>query len=132
MIITVQRVKEELPAYSYQPDERDDIMIRHAIDRVTRRALAFTNQTTLPIGLREEIISMAVGEFLFLKKTTGGLRDGDRGIQFPNVIKQFTEGDTNVSANAQGKNDEALFEDMINKMRFGDPYVLEHYRRLHW
>lgn len=132
MIVTVQTIKEELPAFSYQPDERDDIMIRHAIDRVTRRVLAFTNQTTLPIGLREEIISMAVGEFLFLKKTTGGLRDGDKGIVFPNVIKQFTEGDTNVSANAQGKNDEANFENMIDKMRFGDPYILEHYRRLHW
>lgn len=135
MDLTTETVLEYLPAFGYQPDpEKDTIMMRHALERVIERALAFTNQCTLPKGLKYEIINMAVGEFLFLKKATGGLRDredGD-GIVFPDIVKQFTEGDTNVSANAQGKNDEANFEKMVDDMRFGNPYILEHYRRLHW
>lgn len=130
--LTLDTVRDYLPAYGYQPDERDYIMIQHALERAIERALAFTNQKTLPNGLRYEVIQMAVGEFLYLKKVTGGLSDGEHGIVFPDVIKQFTEGDTNISANAQGKNDEANFEDMVNRMRYGDPIVLEHYRRLHW
>ena len=130
--LTADTVRDYLPAYGYEPNENDRIMITHALERAIERALAFTNQKTLPDGLRYEVIQMAVGEFLFMKKVTGGLRDGDNGIVFPDVIKQFTEGDTNVSANAQGKNDEANFEEMVNRMRYGDPIVLEHYRRLHW
>ena len=134
MMLTTQTVMEYLPAFGYTVrDERQDtIMMRHALERAIERALTFCNQKKIPKGLEYEIINMAVGEFLYIKKITGGLRDPECGIEFPDVIKQFTEGDTNVSANAASKNDEANFEKMIDDMRHGDPYVLEHYRRLHW
>lgn len=132
VVLTADMVRDYLPAYGYTPTEDDKIMIQHALERAIERALAFTNQKKLPDGLKYEVIQMAVGEFLFLKKSIGGLRDGEGGIKFPTVIKQFTEGDTNVSANDQGKNDEANFEKMIDDMRFGNPWILEHYRRLHW
>lgn len=134
MKLTTDIVMDYLPAFGYTvKDERNDtIVMNHALERAIQRALTFTNQKTIPKGLEYEIINMAVGEFLYIKKITGGLRDGENGLVFPNVIKQFTEGDTNVSANAQGKNDEANFENMIERMRYGDPFVLEHYRRLHW
>lgn len=132
VVLNTDTVRDYLPAYGYTPKDEDKIMITHALERAIERALAFTNQKKLPEGLKYEVIQMAVGEFLFLKKSIGGFNDSDEGIVFPDLIKQFTEGDTNVSANSHGANNEKNFETMVNNMRFGDPIVLEHYRRLHW
>lgn len=133
MIIDVQSVRDILPAFGYEDvTSNDEILIRHAIERVILRLKAYTNQTVLPKGLKYEAINMSVAEFLFIKKQSGNLQDGEHGITFPNVIKQFTEGDTNVSANMAGKDDEAMFNNWIEKQRHGDPVIIEHYRRLHW
>lgn len=132
MLVTVQSVREYLPAFGYTPDDDDDIIIRHAIERVIARLHAYTNQCVLPAPIKYEAINMSVAEFLFIKKTTGNLQNGEGGISFPNIVRQFTEGDTNLSANMAGKDDEAMFNDWLEKTRHGDPYILEHYRRLHW
>ena len=131
MIVDVQSVKEYLPAFGYTPKDSDTIMIRHAIERVILRLKAYTNQVTLPNELKYEAINMAIGEFLFIKKSTGNLDDED-GISFKDIVRQFTEGDTNMSANMAGKDDETIFNEWLEKTRHGNPYILEHYRRLHW
>ncbi len=131
MIVDVQSVREYLLAYGYTPKDSDNIIIRHAIERVIVRLHAYTNQTVLPLELKYEAINMAIGEFLFIKKSTGNL-DSEDGIGFKNIVRQFTEGDTNLSANMAGKDDETIFNEWVNKQRHGNPYILEHYRRLHW
>lgn len=132
MILDVETIRRHLPSYGYTPDDKDSLMIQNALETAIHRALSITNQKRLPEGLKYEVVKMAVGEFLFLKKITGGLEDGSHGIGFKARITQFTEGDTNMSATDKGKNDESIFEDWIQGLRFGDPYILEHFRRLHW
>lgn len=132
MVLDVDTVRLQLPAYGYTPDDNDRVMIKSALQTSIHRALTLTNQKKLPDGLKYEVLKMAIGEFLFLKKITGGLEDGSHGIKFKARITQFTEGDTNVSATDKGKNDEAIFEDWLNRMRYGDPWVFEHYRILPW
>lgn len=132
MFLSTETVMNYLPAYGYQKQDGDDLFMRHAIERVMMRIRTYTNQPCVPKELKLEAINMAIGEFLFIKKSTGHLLDGENGIVFPNVIKQFTEGDTNVSANAKGKDDEANFNKWVDQLRMGDPFVLEHFRRLHW
>lgn len=131
MIVDVQSVRDYLPAFGYTPKDSDNIIIRHAIERVLLRIKAYTNQVTIPKELKYEAINMAIGEFLFIKKTTGNL-DKEDGIGFRDIVRQFTEGDTNLSANMAGKDDETIFNEWVDKTRHGDPYILEHYRRLHW
>lgn len=132
IVLDVNTVRLQLPAYGYTPDEGDEVMIKSALQTSIQRAMTLTNQKKMPDGLKYEVLKMAIGEFLFIKKVTGGLEDGSHGIKFKARITQFTEGDTNVSATDRGKNDEQNFEDWLDRMRFGDPWVLEHYRKLHW
>lgn len=132
MELNVDTVYLQLPVYGYTPEESEKPMIKSALQTSIHRALTFTNQRTLPDGLKYEVLKMSIGEFLYIKKITGGLDDGSHGIAFKAHIRQFTEGDTNVSANDKGRNDETMFEDWINSMRYGDPWVLEHYRKIHW
>lgn len=132
MNLTADTIRAHLPSFGYEPTDNDTIMITHALDRAIHRALSYTNQEKIPRGLEKEIINMAVGEFLFLKKSIGALDDGENGIEFNAHITQFTEGDTNISAKDKGTNNEVNFENWINYLRFGDPIVLEHFRRIHW
>lgn len=132
MILDVDTLKLHLPSFGYTPTDDEDIMLQNALELSIHRALAFTNQCKLPEGLKYEVLNMAIGEFLYMKKITGGLEDGSHGIKFRPRITQFTEGDTNISATDKGKNDESNFEQWLDRMRFGTPWVLEHYRRLHW
>lgn len=131
----VSRLKELLPAYGYEPVKGDDIMLRNAWARTEIRVLSFCNIDSLPDELTLEVANMAIGAFLRAKKATGQLYiegDGQGGIVFPHKVTQFTEGDTSMSFTPSGKNDEAVFEKMVNELERGSMWVLEHYRRLHW
>lgn len=131
----VDMLKELLPAYGYQPIPSDDIMLRMAWQKAQIRVRDFCNIETIPDELQLEVANMAIGEFLYAKKATGKLNvegDGNGGLVFPHKVTQFTEGDTSLTLTSSGKNNEALFENLINKLRRGDLWVLEHYRRLHW
>lgn len=132
MILDVDTIYRHLPSYGYTPTDKDRLMIQNALEISIHRALSFTNQKKMPKGLEYEVVNMAVAEFLYMKKITGGLDDGENGIGFKAHITQFTEGDTNLSAADKGKNNESNFEDWVGHARFGNPYVLEHFRRLHW
>lgn len=131
-LVDVQDVLSELPAYGYEPTDKDRIMARAALDRATSRIKSFTNLPKLPKKIRPELIKMAVGEFLYYKKITGGLTGENADVNFPLLYTQFTEGDTSVSITPSGKNDESNFDEFLNYLRMGDPYVLEHFRVLDW
>lgn len=136
MTIDYTDIRAELPGYGYKFDEEQDrIMARSCIDTVISRVKSFTNCRVLSEKLRPELIKMACGEFLYRKKITGQLSNeanGANGIAFPHRVTQWSEGDTSVSLTAAGKNDEANFDAYIDKLRRGDPWVLEHFRQLDW
>lgn len=134
----VTMLKELLPAYGYKAVETDNIMLRMAWQKALIRVKSFCNIDSVPDELQLEVANMAIGEFFHAKKACGELTIGNGGDDGDNVfaklgrVTQFTEGDTSISLNPAGLNDEALFEGMIERMRRGDLYILEHFRRLHW
>ena len=130
----VAMLKELLPAYGYQATSKDDVMLRMAWQKARVRVENFCNIKEIPDELQLEVANMAIGEFLYTKKSIGALDEtvAEGTLKFPSKVTQFTEGDTSMSMTASGKNDETLFEDMIDNMRKGNIWVLEHYRRLHW
>lgn len=135
--VDVIDVRSELKAFGYSPNDDDDIMIRGAIDRVIAKVKSFTNLRRLPDKLKPTVISMACGEFLYVKKITGGLREGAYGsvsgsLKFRDRVTQWTEGDSSVSLTAAGKDDEANFDKFIDNLRKGDYRILEHFRVLDW
>lgn len=140
MLPDVIDIKNNLPGYGYKPSDDDEIMIRSSLEVTLARLKAYLNRETFPTtrDFYDQVISMAIGEFLYRMKATGKLfvqsEDGeqDNGIYFQNSVKQLTEGDTSLAFNAKGRNDEATFEAWINKLRYGDEFILQHYRRLHW
>lgn len=137
MIPDVTDIRTHLPGYGYTPTDKDDVMIRSCLRVTLARLKAYTNQDKFPdtIDFYEQVISMTIGEFLYRMKVTGKLfaDDGtDNGINFKTHLKQLTEGDTSVSMTSAGSTDEAYFNDWINKLRYGDEFILQHYRRLHW
>lgn len=131
----VNMLEEILPAYNYKPVESDRVMLRWAWQNAVHRVKEFCNIRSIPDDLYMEIAKMAIGDFLKSKKSMGQLNfdsDAEGGIRFPHRVTQFTEGDTSLSMTPSGKNDEANFDDMVDKMSRGNPWVLEHHRRLHW
>lgn len=129
MKIKVEDVKRLLPSYGYTPSSEDETLIRLSIDTVKHRVLSFINNHFIYPELRTEVLRMCIGEFLYQKKCIGGLDEG--GLSFPDRISQVTEGDTSVSF-AKTEREEQVFEDMVEKMRWGDYRVLEHFRKVHW
>lgn len=130
MRISVADVKDLLPAFGYTPKlNKDDKLIEICIDRVLLRVRAFTHLTIIPDELCPEVIRMITGEFLYTKKTLGGLEDG--GISFPRKVSQITEGDTSLSLSGVTKPEDD-FDAMVDTLRRGDPHILEHWRALHW
>ena len=129
MAITVADVKKLLPSFGYTPSEKDNTVLQLAVDRITVRIKAYTHLTSIPLELEPEMLTMMVGEFLYMKKNLGGLEDG--GIKFPSRVSQVTEGDTSISISNVGKVEED-FDNMIDGLRKGDPRILDHWRALHW
>lgn len=137
MEIDYNDIRGELMGYGYIANEDDKIMVRSCIDTVISKLKSFTNCRVLSEKLKPEAVKMVCGEFLYRKKLTGQLYSADNnsgggGINFPNRVTQFSEGDTSISMTAAGKNDEANFDAYIDKLRRGDPWVLEHFRQLDW
>lgn len=123
------KVTELLPSFGYKYTTKDSALLRLCISTIIERLKAYTNQREIPDGLYFELYKMVIGEFFYNKKQFGGLEDG--GISFPSKISQYTEGDTSISFSKVDKA-ENDFDAAVNEMRFGNPSVIEHYRRLHW
>lgn len=125
----LKRVTELLPSFGYKHFDKDNGLLKLAIETVIERVKAYTNQKMIPDGLLPEMQMMIVGEFLYLKKQFGGLDEG--GISFPARITQYTEGDTSISFGKTDKT-ESDFDRALDYMRYGNPSVIEHYRKIHW
>lgn len=108
----------------------DDPLLDVVISNVQWRIKNLTNQKEVPNGLESMAVSMAVGEYLNMKKATGGLE----GFDLEAAVKQIQEGDTNISfAIGEGSSTpeqrlNSLIDYLING-RMGEIY---RYRRLVW
>lgn len=131
-MIMNELVKTRLACIGYIVQD-DDIPLIEYIEQSTKQYIKnFCNVDTLPLGLTYAFVNAVCGEFLYQKKSVGGLGDTfDFGTAIEAAIKTIQEGDTNVTLNTEAS-PEAQFDSLINTMRTIDISLLVKYRKLVW
>ena len=109
----------------------DDPLLDIALNNVQWRIKNLSNLSEIPEGLESLAVSMAVGEYLNMKKCSGQLEGFDLDAA---AVKSIQEGDTNITfALSEGSSTpeqrlNSLIDYLING-RIGEIY---RYRRLVW
>ena len=112
------------------PGAAGDALIDMVIERVQWRIKNLANLREVPEGLESMAVSMAVGEYLNMKKTHGQLE----GFDLEAAVKQIQEGDTNtVFAIGDGNSTpEQRLDSLINFLINGRLDEIYRYRKLVW
>ena len=127
-----ERLKERLESFGYALKDGDEAMLAFSIQKATSTIKNDCNVSSIPDGLENIAIDMAIGEFLTAKKTFSP--DDIAGLDLDFAVKQIQEGDTNtVFATGEGSlTPEQRLNSFLN-------YLLTHgrdefscYRRLRW
>ena len=108
----------------------DDPLLDMVITNVQWRIKNLTNLREVPEGLESMAVSMAVGEYLNMKKANGQLE----GFDLEAAVKQIQEGDTNISfAVGDGTSTpEQRLDNLINFLINGRMDEIYRYRKLVW
>ena len=97
----LERVKERLKSFGYVLKDGDEVILTFSIQKVENTIKNDCNVPSIPDGLMNIAIDMAVGEFLTAKKTFSP--DDIAGLDLDFAVKQIQEGDTNtVFATGEG------------------------------
>lgn len=117
-------------ALSNEPTSTDDYLINFAVNKTIDHINNQTNLTAVPDGLANIAIDMAVGEFLFTKKSMGLLDVSS--LDFSTVTKRIKDGDTDVEFAVVAKSTpEAQFNAFISYLRHNEVDFVK-YRVLTW
>lgn len=91
----IEKVKERLAALGYTFKDGDEMLLKFSVQKVTGTIKNDCNVPEVPDDLMNIAIDMAVGEFLFLKKTYSP--NDITGLDLEAAVKQIQTGDTNVT-----------------------------------
>lgn len=128
----LERVKERLESFGYVLKDGDEVILTFSIQKVENTIKNDCNVPSIPYGLMNIALDMAIGEFLTAKKTFSP--DDIAGLDLDFAVKQIQEGDTNtVFATGEASlTPEQRLSNFLN-------YLLTHrrdefacYRRLRW
>ena len=108
----------------------EDPLLDIVISNVQYRVQNETNRKDMPEGLVSVAVSMAVGEYLNMKKTSGQLE----GFDLEAAVKQIQEGDTNISFAVGDGNStpEQRLDSLINFLINSRMDEIYRYRKLVW
>ncbi len=97
----LEQVKEQLESFGYILKEGDEVILTFSIQKVENTIKNDCNVPSIPDGLMNIAIDMAIGEFLTAKKT---FAPADlEGFDLEYAVKQIQTGDTNtVFATGEG------------------------------
>ena len=109
----------------------DDPLLDIALNNVQWRIKNLTNLSEIPEGLESLAVSMAVGEYLNMKKCSGQLEGFDLDAA---AVKSIQEGDTNITfALGEGSSTpEQRLNSLIDYLINGRIDEIYRYRRLVW
>lgn len=130
----LEQVKERLTSLgitlSNEPTSTDGYLVNFAVDKTVNHINNQTNLTAVPEGLTQVAIDMAVGEFLFAKKSMGLL--DIEALNFDAVEKRVKDGDTDVEFAVDAKSTpEAHFNAFITYLQHNEVDFVK-YRVLTW
>lgn len=123
-------VVKRLESLGYTATEADTWVLGFIIEKVENHIKNDCNVSEVPDGLHQIAVDMAVGEFLFQKKSTGQLT----GFDMEAVVKQVQEGDTSVTyAIGEGSSTpEQRFDSLVHYLMNYGKGSFASYRRIKW
>lgn len=125
-------VKERLVSFGYELKDGDEIILNFSIQKVENTIKNDCNTPSIPDGLVNIAVDMAVGEFLTAKKT---FSPGDiTGLDLDFAVKQIQTGDTNtVFATGEGSlTAEQRLNNFLNYLLTYGRDEFSCYRKLKW
>lgn len=115
---------------SNDPTSTDMYLLKFAVNKTTDHIKNQTNLSVVPEGLTHIAIDMAVGEFLYAKKSMGLLDVSS--LDFSTVAKRVKDGDTDVEFLVDVKTTpEANFNAFLNYLQHNETDFVK-YRVLSW
>lgn len=124
------QVKQRINSFGIELDPSDDMTLAFVIDKVTNHVKNQTNLNEVSPGLHEIAVDMAVGDFLFTKKSMGLLVVDS--LNFDLIEKRIQDGDTTVEYVVDiNSTPEANFERLLMSLKHNEADFLR-YRVLLW
>lgn len=128
----LEQVKKRLESFGYVLKDGDKAILSFSIEKVTNTIKNDCNVPSVPDGLVNIAVDMAVGEFLTAKKTFSP--DDIAGLDLDYAVKQIQEGDTNtVFATGEASlTPEQRLNSFLNYLLTYGRDEFACYRRLRW
>ena len=128
----LEMVKERLKSFGYELQEGDEFALTFSIQKVENTIKNDCNTPSIPDGLVNIAVDMAVGEFLTAKKTFSP--DSIAGLDLDMAVKQIQTGDTNtVFATGEGcLTPEQRLTSFINYLLSYGKAEFNSFRRIRW
>lgn len=125
-------VKDRLQSFGYEIQDGDEIILNFSIQKVENTIKNDCNVSSVPDGLVNIAVDMAVGEFLTAKKTfsPGSIT----GLDLEMAVKQIQTGDTNtVFATGEGSSTpEQRLNTFLNYLLTYGRNEFSCYRKIKW
>lgn len=90
----LEKVKERLQSFGYTLKDGDEVILNFSIQKVENTIKNDCNVSSIPDGLVNIAVDMAIGEFLTVKKTFSP--NDIAGLDLDFAVKQIQTGDTNT------------------------------------
>lgn len=128
----LERVKERLVSFGYALEGEDEVILTFSIQKVENTIKNDCNTPSIPDGLVNIAVDMAVGEFLTAKKTFSP--DSIAGLDLDIAVKQIQTGDTNtVFATGEGSlTAEQRLDAFLNDLLTYGRSEFSCYRKIRW
>lgn len=125
-------VNERLQSFGYEIQDGDEIILNFSIQKVENTIKNDCNVSSVPDGLVNIAVDMAVGEFLTAKKTFSP--DSIAGLDLEFAVKQIQTGDTNtVFATGEGSlTAEQRLNNFLNYLLTYGRDQFSCYRKIRW
>lgn len=132
--LEIEDVKQRLASLgiilSIEPTSTDNFLLNFAVNKTIDHIKNQTNLSAVPEGLTHLAIDMAVGEFLYAKKSMGLLDVSS--LDFSTTAKRVKDGDTDVEFLVDAKSTpEANFNAFLNYLQHNEIDFVK-YRVLTW
>ena len=128
----LEQVKKRLESFGYVLKDGDKAILSFSIEKVTNTIKNDCNVSSVPAGLVNIAVDMAVGEFLTAKKTFSP--DEIEGLDLDYAVKQIQEGDTStVFATGEASlTPEQRLSSLLNYLLVHGRDEFSCYRKLRW
>ena len=128
----IEKAKERLQSFGYEWKNGDEAILGFSVQKAENTIKNDCNTSSVPEGLINIAVDMAVGEFLMTKKTF--VPDELAGLDLSIAVKQIQEGDTSITfAAGEGSlTAEQRLDNLINYLLTYGKGEFVRYRRLLW